>query len=94
MSRHNQKPKRIDMVCPACKRGDCHDCINISLIFAGRNEICQCIKKDHNAGEPNRKQILDPVTGTVHAPGLTVDMEGEVVRTDNPSPAHTTLGGD
>lgn len=30
--------------------------------------------------EPNTQQILDPETGAVHAPGLTVTQDGEVIR--------------
>jgi hypothetical protein len=42
--------------------------------------ICRCRKQGHS-GEPRDQQILDPETGTVHAPGLQVSIEGEVKRT-------------
>lgn len=79
MARHDQRPSKKDMQCPACKRNECETCVNILL---GKDDICTCTKKFHTDGEPNRAQILDPDTGVVHAPGLTVDPDGTVQRTD------------
>ncbi len=35
---------------------------------------------DGLCGEPFHRQILDPVTETVHAPGMEIDQDGTVRR--------------
>jgi hypothetical protein len=77
MARNSQKVDPRHMVCENCRMGACEVCIDVSLILAGREGFCQCKRKGHD-GEPRDKQILDPETGTVHAPGLTVDIDGKV----------------
>jgi hypothetical protein len=42
-----------------------------------KDPICECRKKDHG-GEPREQQIRDPFTNEIVAPGLTVDMDGNV----------------
>lgn len=79
MSKHSQKSEPKYMVCSECVRDCCELCVNVSLILLGRNEICECKKQGHN-GEPRDQQVLDPETGAVHAPGLTITEEGEVQR--------------
>lgn len=66
--------------CMACQEGNCNQCTDIVLFVMGSDLICECTAKGHS-GEPRDKQILDPETGTVHAPGLTVDIDGTVTRT-------------
>lgn len=81
MGRHDQKPKDGLMVCPECRKGNCVSCVD-ALLFIARGEgreYCKCKRKGHN-GEPRDQQILDPETGTVHAPGLTISKDGEVTR--------------
>ena len=70
----------VGWVCKACQEGDCNRCVDIVLIAIGRKTICKCTTEGHS-GEPRDKQILDPETGTVHAPGLTVDEDGTITRT-------------
>lgn len=77
MGRHDQTPKKRDMTCPSCKKGNCHDCVDILRAVYTEEMICTCTRKNH-AGEANVNQILDPFTGSVHATGLTVSADGEV----------------
>jgi hypothetical protein len=80
VARNSQKPNKRHMTCPNCHNGDCNNCVDVTRILAGyTDEICQCTRKNHS-GEPQQNQILDPETGTVHAPGLTVDIDGKVTR--------------
>lgn len=76
-NRHSQKPARRLMVCIPCKTGDCNNCVDILRSVYTDVQICKCQRRDHS-GEPLSRQILDPETGTVHAPGLTVSEDGEV----------------
>lgn len=78
MARHDQKPKREHLVCKPCSEGHCHRCVDVYRYLAGKTDpICPCRKKDHG-GEARDVQVKDPFTGTVHAPGLTVDIDGNV----------------
>lgn len=77
--RHAQKGKADTFVCTKCKAGECNGCIDILRSLYSERLICHCKAAGHS-GEPNEKQILDPETGTVHAPGLTVSIDGEVTR--------------
>ncbi len=80
MARHDQKADRKHMICPKCGEGDCEKCVDVYRYLAGfEKPICQCRRKNHD-GEPVDQQILDPETGDVHAPGLVVKADGEVVR--------------
>lgn len=67
------------MTCPACKRGECNQCVDVSLVLAGRKEICECTRQNHS-GEPRDRQVRDPETGTVYGPGLSVNTDGKVTR--------------
>jgi hypothetical protein len=79
MARHDQRPSETKMTCLWCNRGKCTECIDILRIIAGLDTICNC-KLPNHAGEPRDQQVLDPETGVVHAPGLTVDPDGTVTR--------------
>lgn len=67
------------MVCIPCTRGECQNCVDILRIVYATKTICRCEKRGHS-GEPRDQQVLDPETSTVHAPGLSVDIHGEVTR--------------
>ncbi len=80
MARHDQRPTKAHMTCPNCHKGKCEECVDVARILAGFTQtICQCTKKGHD-GEARNQQVLDPFTGTVHAPGLSVTKDGEVNR--------------
>jgi hypothetical protein len=52
--------------------------VDVYRFLSGKKEpICQCKKKDHG-GEARNVQVRDPFTGEIHAPGLTVDTDGNV----------------
>jgi hypothetical protein len=65
------------MVCVPCRRGDCNECVDVLRSVYSEVPICQCDRTNHG-GEPVNQQILDPETGTVYAPGLEVNKDGEV----------------
>lgn len=67
------------MVCAHCIQGNCNKCLDVARAVFGMELLCECKKSTHN-GEPITQQIADPTTGTVHAPGLTVDIDGKVTR--------------
>lgn len=75
MARHDQKPPRA--VCSNCRNGNCEGCVDVLRSVYTDDKLCDCRRKNHT-GEPMSQQILDPETGTVHAPGLTVDSDGKV----------------
>lgn len=77
MSRHAQKVEQRHMVCPQCKADNCEQCVDVLRMAYTDETICQCTRKGHD-GEPRDQQILDPETGTVFAPGLSVSQDGEV----------------
>jgi hypothetical protein len=77
MSRHDQRPKPRDMTCPACKKGECSNCVDILRAIYSEEMICTCTRANH-AGEANVEQVLDPFTGSVHGPGATVTADGEL----------------
>ncbi len=79
MARNAQKVDKRHMICENCRMNFCEGCIDVSLINLGRQGFCQCQRQGHD-GEPNKQQVLDPETGTVHAPGLTVTHDGKVER--------------
>lgn len=79
MARHDQREPVRKFVCTYCKAGNCAECIDIARIGLNMDAVCDCTAKGHS-GEPNDAQILDPETGTVYAPGLTVTQEGKVER--------------
>ena len=80
MGRHDQKVDRRNMICSSCSHGNCNSCVDVTRILAGyKNMICQCTRAGHS-GEPSDQQILDPETGTVHAPSLRVTEDGEIIR--------------
>ena len=70
-------PKR--MTCAPCLKGECNRCLDTILIAAYLEPMCTCTRRGHD-GEPVNKQIQDPGTGVVYAPGLAVTQEGEVVK--------------
>lgn len=75
---HDQRPDKRSMTCPACKKGECNRCIDVSLVLAGRPLICTCTRKNHD-GEPRDKQVLDPISeATVIGPGMMIDLDGNV----------------
>lgn len=75
---HDQRPAKRDMTCPRCKEGKCNECIDVSLVLAGRPLICQCTRKGHD-GEPRDRQVLDPIgEATVVGPGMMIDLDGSV----------------
>lgn len=79
MSRRNgngQVTKKL-MTCPRCKADNCKQCVDITRMAYTSEPICQCTRAGHS-GEPSLNQVRDPFNGTVHAPGLTVDIDGEV----------------
>lgn len=77
MAKHDQRPDKSLMTCTNCKDGNCHKCIDVYRAVYSNNPMCQCTRKRHS-GEPMDVQIKDPETGTVYAPGLTVDELGRV----------------
>jgi hypothetical protein len=79
MARHDQKTNRRHMVCKQCEEGRCEECVDVLRAIYSNNLICKCTRRGH-AGEPRDKQIMDPETGTVYAPGLEVSIDGEVKR--------------
>ena len=79
MAKHDQKVEQKHMVCSNCKAGRCEECVDILRILYTDKMICECTRKNHN-GEPRDQQILDPESGTVYGPGLTVSEDGEVKR--------------
>ena len=79
MARHDQRPREAKFICTVCKAGACEDCVDIKRILLDMSRICDCTARGHK-GEPRDQQVLDPETGVVHAPGLTVSIDGEVTR--------------
>lgn len=80
-----QQPTKREMTCPSCKRGECTNCPDVLLAALGRSVGCTCTRANHS-GEPNQQQIMDPETGTVHAPGLEVGNNGQIsMSVDTPS---------
>lgn len=79
MARHDQKGQAHKFVCPKCREDKCVECFDIVRIFANLPAICFCTRRNHS-GEPRDNQVADPFTGDVHAPGLTVTYEGEVIK--------------
>lgn len=77
MSRHDQVPKKRDMTCPACKKGDCGACVDILRSVYADDLICTCTRENH-LGEPASQQIKDPFTGDVHGPAVVITKDGEV----------------
>lgn len=77
--KHSQRPTKRDMTCPNCKWNNCAECVDVVLILAGRPTVCTCTRRCHS-GEPIDQQVLDPFTGTVHAPGLEVAEDGTITR--------------
>lgn len=77
MARHDQQAERQHMICMNCRADDCNNCVDVLRMVYTDVAICRCGRASHG-GEPARKQILDPETGTVHGPGFTVDQDGKV----------------
>lgn len=77
MARHDQLGRQSTFVCTHCQAGECEECVDILRSLYTENMICMCSRNEHS-GEPVLKQIVDPETGTVYAPGLSVTKEGEV----------------
>ena len=67
----------VEFVCYFCLRNECTYCIDIMRWCQDRPLICNCKQVGHS-GEPRDKQILDPTTGEIFAPGLKVTKEGKV----------------
>lgn len=72
-----EKEVKEKWICVACDLGQCERCTDIVLIVMELETICDCTLIGHSV-EPRDVQILDPETGTVFAPGLTVDEGGKV----------------
>ena len=80
VARHDQRPEKKHLICTPCHNGRCDNCVDVSRFLLGFEvALCECTKKNHS-GEPASQQILDPVDGTVYAPGLKVDIDGKVTR--------------
>lgn len=77
MGRHDQTPKKKDMTCPACKKGECGACVDILRSVYTDDLICTCTRQNH-LGEPAAQQIRDPFDGSVHGPHVVVSEDGEV----------------
>ena len=90
--KHTQKGMHeVAFVCLWCKEGNCTNCVDIlRMVIEGAPSICKC-KRHNHSGEARDQQILDPETGAVHGPGLVVDKDGTVTRTDNPDQRDSTL---
>jgi hypothetical protein len=54
-------------------------CVDVVRVAFDMKPLCTCTAKDHG-GEPAAKQIEDPFTGDVHAPGMVIKKDGEVER--------------
>lgn len=77
MARHDQRPRKIDMQCPNCKKGKCQKCVDVSLVLAGRDQVCTCTKQGHD-GEPRDRQVQDPFTGSIVGPAAIIHSDGTV----------------
>lgn len=78
MSRHDQRGSLAGtFVCTNCKNKECGACIDVARAVISDVTICNCKRSGHS-GDPAEKQIADPFTGDIHAPGLVVTKEGEV----------------
>lgn len=83
----HKKARNIDgspmkaFVCTECKNDNCIRCIDVARVVFKMEEICKCRRQNHR-GEPRDRQIKDPFTGAVHAPGLRVTKDGEVILND------------
>lgn len=82
MSRHSQKVQPKHFTCTNCQNGDCMICVDVLRMVYTSVTICQCTRQGHS-GEATDKQIQDPETGAVYAPGLTVEADGSVTFHEN-----------
>lgn len=93
MSRnHDQKPDKRFMTCISCREDNCDRCIDRIRAIYSSEMVCTCERQMHvmrRDGEAILNQIKDPETGTVYAPGLSIDTDGTVhYRRDSDSPFH------
>lgn len=75
------------MVCPSCKDDNCERCVDRLRAIYADDFVCECTRNLHTEkrdGEARLNQIKDPETGTVYAPGLTVDIDGKVTFKEDP----------
>ena len=80
----------LNKACLPCSLGRCYDCAEIGFLVAGHgaNYKCGCTRPNHS-GEPARKQVKDPFTGAVHAPGMEIAEDGTISRRDGDGNAST-----
>lgn len=71
--------KESSFVCTHCIADMCDECTDILRVIANLPEICKCTAPGHS-GEPALQQVRDPFSGDVHAPGLVVKNDGEIIR--------------
>ncbi len=82
MSRHAQRVEPKHLTCTNCQQGNCTLCVDVLRMSYTDKTICQCTRQGH-AGEARDNQIVDPETGAVYAPGLTVELDGSVTFHEN-----------
>jgi hypothetical protein len=78
--RHDQREVPAGTVCKNCQDGQCSRCVDVPRAAAGyTDELCNCRRQGHD-GEPVYRQVKDPETETVYAPGVHILKSGTVVR--------------
>lgn len=80
--RDSYAPKE-PFVCTHCQYGKCDECSDILRVIANLSEICMCQSPSHT-GEPALVQVRDPFTSDVHAPGMIIKEDGEIVKEVKP----------
>lgn len=79
--RHDQRSYPPDTVCHNCKASNCRHCVDVPRVALGlydtNGPLCFCRKAMHG-GEAVTRQVVDPETGTVYGPALSVTIDGEV----------------
>ncbi len=86
---HDQRPEPRLMTCQNCKLGKCESCVDRLRRIYADDTVCQCTRKLHvekRDGDMTLNQIEDPETGDIHAPGLIVKADGEVIFRDGFNP--------
>lgn len=85
MARHDQQAVDALWICVSCKKNKCASCVDVLRAVYADTAICRCTRRNHD-GDALNEQILDPETGSVHGPGLTVTEDGEVIRAEQVKP--------